>query len=172
MLNSNDIKFMTDSICDIISEWNTFISIFTPLPISQQPNYNTLMNEYSGPIVFVRRVVPAERKDIVNNYTNYIQPDEIAYGDKNEGVLLYAVPTILTSVVGGIVVEETYKPQLNATISVDNSADRYFIKSMRDRIGETLLLLNRYVGGTVNGTKEPDVIIEYADYLLLLEEGG
>jgi hypothetical protein len=153
MLNGWDIEFMKESVHEVITAWNTTLTVLTPLPIDQQPNYNKLMCEYTGDIEYTKLIIPAERKDIVNNQTNDIKQDEVEYGEKNAGVMLYAIPDMIptydtNNVKTGM---RAYKPAKDDIFIVDATDDRYYIRSMRDRMGETLVTLHRYVGGTPNG---------------------
>lgn len=154
MLNAWDIEFMRETVRDTVKAWNTTITILSPLPIEQQPNYNRQMREYTGEIKFTKLVIPAEHKDIVNNQTNDIQPDDILYGTKNAGVMMYAIPDIIPTydTDGKQNGTKPYKPSIDDIFIIDASNDRYYLRSMRDRMGETLITICRYVGGTPNGT--------------------
>lgn len=155
MLNKYDIEFMKNSVRDIIDMWNTTITILQPLPSDKQPNYDNILHEYSGDMLYESIMIQADRKDIVNNMTNSMYPDEAIYGDRNAGVILYAIPNVIpvyddNNVQIGI---KPFKPHPESIVIIDDSDDRYHIVSMRDRIGETLILLNRYVGSVPKGTK-------------------
>lgn len=159
ILNQWDHEFMKETVRDVINQWSTQLTILTPLPIDEQPNYNKLMHEYTGSVVYSKVVVPAERKDIVNNYTNNIQPDEVEYGKKNEGTLLYAIPDRIPVYVDGRLSEmRPFKPSNDSIFTIDDSGDQYYVRYIRDRIGETLVMIYRYTGGTDSGYKE-DVTI-------------
>ena len=131
MLNAHDLQWMRDTVASVIEDWQTSIIIYSRLPLAQQTNYNKYMKEYSGDIICIKNIMQAERKDIVNNQTNNPEPDVVDYGKRNEGV----VP---------------YKPSLNDIVKIDNSTDVYYIRNMRDRIGETLIVINRFVGSEPN----------------------
>jgi hypothetical protein len=154
MLNAWDIEFMKEAVHDTIKSWNTTITILSPLPIEQQPNYNRQMREYTGDIKFTKLVMPAEHKDIVNNQTNDIKPDNTVYGTENAGTIMYSIPDIVTTYDADGKPNGTrpYKPGIHDIFIIDASNDRYYLRSMRDRIGETLIVLSRYTGGTPNGT--------------------
>lgn len=153
MLNGWDIDFMKDTVHEIITAWNTTLTVLTPLPLNQQPNYNYLMREYTGEIAYTKLVVQAERKDIVNNQTNDIRPDNLEFGEVNAGTMLYAIPDIIPvyDANGVKIGMRQYKPDKNDIFIIDNTDDRYYVRSMRDRMGETLVALHRYVGGTPSG---------------------
>ena len=149
-----DIEFMKNSVRDIISQWHTTITIMQPLPLDEQPNYDKLLREFTGDVLYETILVQAERKDIVNNYTNDFSPDDTEYGEKNAGTILYAIPNIIpvydeNGVKTGI---RQFRPHKESVIAIDNTADRYHIVSMRDRIGETLIIVKRYVGTIPNGS--------------------
>ena len=154
ILTMGDIEFMKDSVRDIINQWHTTITIMQPLPLDKQPNYDKLLREFTGDVVYETIVVPAERKDIVNNQTNDLPPDDTEYGDKNAGTILYAIPNIIpvydeNNVKIGV---KQFRPHKESVIAIDDTSDRYYIKAMRDRIGETLIIICRYIGNTPNGS--------------------
>ena len=155
MLTSHDIEFMKSSVREVISDWQTTIVIMQPLPLDKQPNYNKLMHEFNGDAVYETIVVQAERKDIVNNYTNNVPPDDTEYGEKNAGTILYAIPNIIPIMDenGNQVGVRLFKPHKEAVIIIDDTNDRYQITSMRDRIGELLITVKRYVGNIPQGTE-------------------
>lgn len=152
LLNEWDMKFMEDTVRSIVRGWYDSIKILSPLPLDQQPNYNKYMREFTGEVKYTIRVIPAEHKDLVNNQTNNIPPDEVEYGLKNAGILLYAIPDVLPIYKDGVQVGvERYRPTKHDIFIVDDSSDRYYLRSMRDRIGEVLITLHRFVGGTPSG---------------------
>ena len=155
MLTSHDIEFMKSSVREVISDWQTTIVIMQPLPLDKQPNYNKLMHEFNGDAVYETIVVQAERKDIVNNYTNNLPPDDTEYGEKNAGTILYAIPNIIPVMDenGNQVGVRLFKPHKEAVIIIDDTNDRYQITSMRDRIGEVLITIKRYTGNIPQGTE-------------------
>lgn len=158
ILTHGDIEFMKNTVRDIINQWHTTITIMQPLPLDQQPNYNKLLHEFTGDAEYEIIMISAERKDIVNNYTNDLPPDDTEYGEKNAGTILYAIPNILpildeNGVQTGV---RQFKPHKESIIIVDDTSDRYHIVSMRDRIGETLITIKRYVGEIPKGSEVID----------------
>lgn len=155
MLTSHDIEFMKSSVREVISDWQTTIVIMQPLPLDKQSNYNKLMHEFSGDAVYETIVVQAEKKDIVNNYTNNLPPDDTKYGEKNAGTILYAIPNIIpvTDENGNQTGVRLFKPDKEAIVVIDDTDDRYHITSMRDRIGEVLITIKRYTGNIPQGTE-------------------
>jgi hypothetical protein len=125
-----------------------------PLPLDKQPNYDKLLREFTGDVVYETISVPADRKDIVNNYTNDLTPDDTEYGEKNAGTILYAIPNIIPiyDENGNKVGIKQFKPHKQSVIAIDDTTDRYHIVSMRDRIGETLITIKRYIGDIPDGS--------------------
>ena len=154
VLTTGDIEYMKNSVRDIIDQWHTTITIMQPLPLDQQPNYDKILHEFTGDILYETVLVPAERKDIVNNYTNDLPPDDTEYGEKNAGTILYAIPNIITvfDENGNKLGIRQFKPHKEAVIAIDDTDDRYHIQSMRDRIGEVLITIKRYTGNIPEGT--------------------
>lgn len=154
MLTTNDIEFMKNSIRNIIDQWHTTIAIMQPLPLDKQPHYDKILREFTGDVLYETVLVPAERKDIVNNQTNDLPPDDTEYGEKNAGTILYAIPNIVpiydeNGIQIGI---RQFKPHKESIIAIDDTLDRYHIVAMRDRIGETLIIIKRYVGEIPGGS--------------------
>ena len=154
MLSAGDIQFMKNSVRDIIDQWHTTITIMQPLPIDKQPNYDKLLHEFTGEVKYDIITIPAERKDIVNNYTNDLPPDDTEHGEKNAGTILYAIPNVLPVYdEDGIKIGvKQFKPHKESVIAIDDTEDRYHISAMRDRIGETLIVIKRYVGDIPDGS--------------------
>jgi hypothetical protein len=156
MLTRGDIEFMKNSVRDVINQWHTTITIMQPLPLEFQPNYNRLLHEFTGDVLYETILISAERKDIVNNYTNDLPPDDTEYGEKNAGKILYAIPNIIpvfdkNDKQIGI---KQFKPHKESIIVIDDTDDRYHIMSMRDRIGETLITIKRYDNGDIKAGSE------------------
>lgn len=154
MLTRGDVEYMKNSVRDVIDQWNTSITIMQPLPIDKQPNYNPILGEFTGDVAYETISISAERKDIVNNYTNDLPKDDTEYGEKNAGTILYAIPNILPVFDhnGRQVGVRQFKPHKQAVIAIDDTDDRYYINSMRDRIGEVLITIKRYVGDIPDGS--------------------
>lgn len=153
MLSKHDIEFMKQSVREIINEWQTTITILQPLPLSEQPNYNNIMHEFVGDVKYETIVVPAERKDLVNNQTNNLTLDTVEYGKKNAGTILYAISNIIPvfDEDGNQIGVKSFKPNKDSIIAIDDTEDRYYIYAMRDRIGETLIVIKRHVGNKLYG---------------------
>jgi hypothetical protein len=128
---------MEDTVRQVIGEWNTSLNIYSRLPLDQQPNYNHLMREFTGDSFCTLITITAERKDIVNNMTNDPDIDNLDGGIKNDGTLLYAIHNVIDGV--------PYKPSLHDIVT-NGDGEVYYIRSIRDRIGETLISLRRFTG--------------------------
>lgn len=154
MLTMGDIEFMKNSVRDVIDQWHTTITIMQPLPLDEQPNYDKILREFIGDVLYETISISAERKDIVNNYTNNLPPDDTEYGEKNAGTILYAIPNIIPIYnENGIKIGvKQFKPHKEAVIAIDDTDDRYHIVSMRDRIGEILIMVKRYTGDIPDGS--------------------
>lgn len=170
MLSEFDIQMMKDDVTDIIHQWRDKLTILIPLPEKYQRYYDDTMREFNGPIIFCKKVVPAERKDIVNNVTNAIPMDDINYGDKNGATLLYSIPAEIPVYDNDVVIKkEKWKPSRHMIYAIDDSDDRYYSISIKERIGETLIILHRYDGGTPNGCQDIDDI-EYINEEIFKED--
>ena len=140
MLSKYDIMWMEDTIREVIREWDTRIKIYSRLPLEHQPNYNHLMREFIGDSYCSFIEIDAERKDLVNNMTNDPDIYDMYRGKKNDGTLLFAIPSVYD--------DKQYKPSLHDLITINGDDNVYCIRSMRDRIGETLITMIRMTGNT------------------------
>lgn len=149
MLSKYDIEWMEKSVQDVIKNWQCSITIYSKLPLDEQPNYNPLMREFTGDYYCSKLDIDAERKDIVNNMTNDPGTDTLDFGKSNDGVILYAIPNTVNGV--------SYKPSLYDVIT-NGDGNVYFIRNIRDRIGETLITAHRFTGNTPSISEEDDKI--------------
>lgn len=129
MLNEYDIRFMENTVSEIINSWNDSLIVLVPLPMDQQTNWNPILKE--GKMIYTKKSIPAERKYIVNNYDTNVKPDDM--GDLQEGTILYAIPL-------GITIDK------DMLFMIDGETDVYRLRSMRGRIGEILIILYRLNG--------------------------
>lgn len=150
MLNAHDIAWMENTVREIINEWDTKIVIYSRLPLEEQPNYNHLMKEFVGDSYCTMLTIDAERKDIVNNMTNDPDPDNLDFGKKNNGTFLYAIHDIVDG--------KPYKPSLHDIVTIGDD-EVYYIRSIRSRIGETLVSINRFVGNKPTILVDGDKVI-------------
>lgn len=167
MLNAHDVRWMEDTVREIIAEWDTEINIYSRLPLEEQPNYNHLMHEFVGDSYCKVLTIQAERKDIVNNITNDPDPDSLDFGRKNNGTFLYAIPDIInvtrvtTDDDGNELteeVEEKYQPSLHDLVTIGDG-EVYYIRSVRTRIGETLITIKRFVGNKPRVSMADDRVV-------------
>lgn len=147
ILNSFDMQMMENDVCDIISGWQLTVVILRPKPTQEQPNYNKIMREFTGPIIVDQMTVPAERKDITNYLLTNVRSNIaglIADGDQ-----LYALPASYIDEYGDRVQLRISHDDIFVLPSEQNN--KFSVKAIKDRIGEQLVLLHRYVGGTISG---------------------
>lgn len=137
MLTKHDIKFMEDTVSEIVTDWEDNITILVPLPIGQQ-NYNTLMREIIGKMKYNKILISAERKYLVNNYDDSLEVNSA--GPKDEGVILYSIPARIDG--------KEFKPTLEYMLIFEDSLFR--IRSVRERIGETLITFDKNTGVNIN----------------------
>lgn len=158
VLTHGDIEFMKNSVRDVIDQWHTTITIMQPLPLEEQSNYDAILREFTGDVLYESISIRAERKDIVNNYTNDLPPDDTEYGEKNAGTILYAIPNIIQVLDedNNIIDIKPFRPHKESIIVIDDTSDRYHIVSMRDRIGEILITIKRYTGSIPKGSQNID----------------
>lgn len=160
LLSRGDIHWMESTVRSIIKEWDTKIKIYTKLPVDLQKNYNHLMREFTGGYSCVMLEIDAERKDIVNNMTNDPGTDTLAMGVTDDGTALYALPNVIEDNDGNVI---KYKPSLFDIVDIGDGS-MYYIRDIRDRIGEILIVINRFVGNTPVITKDNDGGITITDY--------
>lgn len=156
MLNKFDVEFMESSVRECINAWDTKLICIRPKPIKEQPNWNKLMGEYSGEVLYNEIEVPAERKDQANYYIDGISKDNGIYGLRDDGSLMYAIPLLIPDKdIDGNDIMKQFIPDENDIWVVDN--EKYYVRMIKLRIGETLIVINKSVGGTISGNGE-DVI--------------
>ena len=142
MLTQYDIDMMEDTVMDILKSWGTTADIFVPKPEDLQPNWNPIMREYTGDIEYdIICNVPVERLELVNEY-NMSNNHEKA-GMRTESSILYKFPAKFNG--EPLVITEDM-----LFIFGDND-DKYHIKTIKNRIGETIVDVTSIVGGTDSG---------------------
>lgn len=140
MLTAYDISVMEKDVQEILADWNMRIKILRPKPLTEQPNYNKIMHEFDGAVEYdTLENIPAERKDAPNIYIQDVKVEDNT-GDRVYGYQTLSVPTIFNG--------EPLEIDEDCIFIIDDSDDRYFVKSVRPRIGETIITVSRYVGGT------------------------
>lgn len=146
MLTPYDISMMENSVRDIISMWDTRLTVLKPLPIDQQPNWNEHMHEYSGDIHYMKYVnVPMERKDQVN--MNIYDTDiRAGAGDDKDGRLTFTTSDLNTFI--------------DDTCRIIYEGDQWRISIERPRIGEIVMIVTKIVGSDERWHHEPDSTID------------
>ena len=143
MLTQYDINMMKDTVVDILESWGTTAIILSPKPEDQQPNWNSLMREYTCDIEYDRlENVPVERLEVVNEYYN--DRSQIKAGTKTESSILYKFPAEFDG--KPLVIKPDMIFMFNG-----NTKDRYHINTIRERIGETIVDVDLITGGTDSG---------------------
>lgn len=135
MITQYDIDVMENDIADIIKSWNNTLDILLPLPVDQQTNYNTIMNEFIGEILYDKISIPAERKDMQNMIENDISDNK--HGDIDGGTLMFTIP----STYGYILDNPT-----ECIILYNN--EKWYIRNTKIRIGEIIITIKKLISNT------------------------
>lgn len=143
MLTQYDINMMQDTVMDILVSWGTKVDILIPKPEKEQPNFNKIMREYTGDIVYdVIEDVPIERLEVVNEY--HMDRGQMKAGTKTESSILYKLPATFNDKPLVITPDMIF-------VFKDNPKEKYHINTIRNRIGETVVDIDLLVGGTDSG---------------------
>lgn len=171
LLNNFDRQFMDDSIHETIFSFDNYITAFIPLPEDKQRNFDKLIREYTGPVLYYKKIVLAERIELVQDYNDSTRQDDIDYGRRDSGKLAYSIPNDIPIVddYGNINGYECYRPSQFDVFKVDDSDDMYFVESVKDRIGQYVLTINKYDGTTVNGIDLNNIIVLEDDDEIVME---
>lgn len=143
MLTQYDIDIMKDTVIDILESWGTTVTILVPKPKEEQLNWNPLMSEYTGDILYdTIENVPIERLEVVNEY--HMSRSQIKAGTKTESSVLYKLPAVFNG-----------KPLVITSDMIfifDNDyTKKYHIHTVRNRIGENIVDIDLIVGSTNSG---------------------
>ena len=148
MLTQYDIDIMESTVMDILESWGMTVSILVPKSEDKQPNWNPIMREYTGNIMYdIIRGVPTERLEVVNEY--HSNRNHIKAGTKTESSMLYKLPTWFNGEPLVITPDMIF-------IFDNNRNEKYQINTIRNRIGETIVDIDLIVGGTDSGTYGSD----------------
>lgn len=171
LLNNYDRKFMNDSIHETIFSFDNYITAFIPLPEDKQRNFDKYMREYNGAILFYKKIVLAERIELVQDYNDTTKADDIDYGRRDSGKLAYAIPDDIPIIDdhGCINGYEHYRPSQFDIFQVDESDDRYYVETVKDRIGQYVVIMHKYDGTTPNGINLKDILVLEDDDELVME---
>lgn len=143
MLTQYDIGMMQSTVMDILESWGTKVTILVPKPEDEQPNWNPIMREYTGPVLYdTIDDVPVERLEVVNEY--HMDRGQMKAGTKTESSILYKLPAIFNN--EPLVIT----PDMIFVFNNDMNK-KYHINTIRERIGETIVDIDLIVGGTDSG---------------------
>lgn len=143
MLTQYDIDMMSDTVMDILKSWNIKARILIPKPEDEQPNWNPIMREYTGDIEYdILDDVPVERLEVTNEYDG--NRSHMKAGDKVESSIQYKFPIEFNGEPLVITPDMLF-------IFNNNDKEKYQINTIRNRIGETIVDVNLFVGGTDSG---------------------
>lgn len=161
LLSNHDRQWMNDCVHEVIHSYNDFIVAFIPLPVNRQPNYNKHMREFVGSIYYYKKIIRAERVEVVQGYNDSIPPEDIDYGRRDDGYLTYAIPDDIPKFDDMMNVHgfEDWLPEMFMIFQVDGTDDRYYVRSVKKRIGQSLLVLYRYDGTYPNGINLKDILV-------------
>ena len=150
MLTQYDIDMMAGDVRDIINMWNTKLVILKPLSKDKQTNWNSIMHEYSGPIMYTKYTnVVAERKD-QQNMIAYDMNISSRAGDSADGQLVFTVPDTYTFI--------------DDTCRVIYKDVQWHIVHIKERIGEVLLICEKLTTGTEIWPDPPFETKDVGDY--------
>lgn len=146
MLTQYDINMMAGTVMDILKSWGMTVTILVPKPEDEQPNWNPIMREYTGDIIYDNiENVPIERLEVVNEY--HSDRGQMKAGTKTESSILYKLPAIFDG-----------KPLVITPDMIfvfnDNPKEKYQINTIRERVGETIVDIDLIVGGTDPGVMD------------------
>lgn len=161
LLNEYDRKWMNDCVHETIKSYGDSIVAFIPLPVDRQKNYNRIMREFVGPIYYYKKIIRAERVELSNGYYDGIQPEDVDYGRRDDGQLMYAIPDDIPIFDDAMKIHgfENWLPEMFMVFQIDGTNDRYYVRTVKKRIGQSLLLLYKYDGTTWNGIDMNDILV-------------
>jgi hypothetical protein len=141
MLTEWDKKRMASDVSGIISDWSISVDIWTPKPSDEQPNWNPILHEISGAVVYDKQIgVNAKRHDLDTSslHTN-------ANGNKRTGDIILHFP--LSRTVDGVDTPVVVSDDSLIIIDGDESSP-WMIKLFRNRLGKTVVQAYQMVGGS------------------------
>lgn len=161
LLNDYDRQWMNACIHETINSYGDHIVAFIPLPVARQKNYNKMMREFIGPIYYYKKIIRAERVELSNGFYDGIPPDDIDYGRRDDGQLMYAIPDDIPIFDDAMKIHgfEDWLPEMFMVFQIDGTKDRYYVRTVKKRIGQSLLLLYKYDGTTWNGIDMNDIMV-------------
>lgn len=142
MITQYDISMMENDVMDILTSWGTTVNIFIPKPEDEQLNWNPIMREYTGDILYdIMENVPIERLEVVNEY--HEDRNVMRAGTKIESSILYKLPAVFNG--SPLIITP------DMIFVFDDPNKKYRINTIRNRIGETIVDIDLIVGGTDSG---------------------
>jgi hypothetical protein len=142
MLTQCDIEMMKQDVRGIVMDWGTYAIVLQPKPEAEQTNWNPVLREYTGKMECYAMVVYCERKDTVGAINSGVEAN--VAGDKITGSFVYSIPDIDVN-------GETITIDSDSIFILDDSDNRFMVKSIKDRIGEQIIQLTKYTGGSPAG---------------------
>lgn len=161
LLSEYDLQWMNDCIHETICSYHSTIIAYIPLPENRQPNFDKYLREFNGPILYYKKIIRAERVELVQDNTDSIPPEDIDYGRRDSGDIMYAIPDDIPIYDDHLNIHgyEKWRPDIFMVFQVNDSDDRYYVRSIRDRIGQCLLGIRKYDGVTPNGIDLKDILV-------------
>lgn len=144
ILSASDINRMGADVRDAITDWDAPVTIKVPKPIVSQTNYNDLMREFTGEILYDEYSVGGEWRSKAENKQLNIDVSGDSMINKSILVLpdtLYADPPDNTESINTISICS------KDTIILDDTGRKYRVSSIRTNIGQVSLELLQLVGG-------------------------
>ena len=147
MLTARDLIRMTKDVESIILDWSETIQLWNPLPLESQTNWNVLMREMIGPILYNKLLdVPAERRDI-----GILNSDAGVSGTRFSDNIRLCLPTSYINSedlrIDILISGETL------FILDNNESEPWYIVNLKNRQGEIDVLLGKITGGNINNWK-------------------
>lgn len=162
LINTYELQWMNDCVHEVIHSWHDHIIAYIPLPKDKQDNYDRAMREFTGAIKFYKKIIRAERVELQQSYHDSVPPKDIDYGRRDDGELIYAIPDDIPIFDDMLNVHgfENWKPDIFTIFDIDDgSGEKYYVRTVKERVGQRLLMLYRYDGTTPNGINDRDIIV-------------
>jgi hypothetical protein len=145
MLSDGDIKRMGADVRNAISDWDASVVIKMPKPINEQPNYNKLMREFTGDVVYNEYPISGEWRSKAENK----QLNTSVSGDSMVNKAILVLPDIFNVDITTVI--NTIDVCTKDSVIYDDIDRKYRITSIRTNIGQVSLELLQLVGGDING---------------------
>lgn len=139
-LNAFDRQMISNEIHQILQCFGTEITIINPSPLASQTNYDDMLDEFHGAIVYTQHKIPAMRYDGGTEYTEIYELDSKKYGDMRECLLSYKISR-KDCTDNGIVLNS------HTDFAIDSTGDIYYLEKVEKKIGEYRIFIRRYPDG-------------------------